>query len=349
MAKTERQSNIELLRVIAILGVVILHYNGIGGALDSTSGINHIICLTFESLFICSVDLFMLISGYFSCNSKKTIAQKPIKLLLQVIVFSGAWYLISCIKDGSFSISLFLRSLVPANYFVILYVVVYLLSPYLNKIYEYMNSKLVVLLIVLFSVYPTLVDVFNIVTKSNWMGLSSIGLEGNQSGYTIVNFVLMYFIGMFIRKEADKFARIKNVLLVLILCIDIAVLVVVSYYSSLLHLPADLSRTYCNPLVILESIIAFILFSRLNIGSIKWINKLSAACFTTFLIHAYFLSYIRIDWAVQQNPIVLVLHMLLSAIIIYLISFCVFFVYDLIIRFLFKKIDRKKMVITDLK
>ena len=31
MGKQERQSNIELLRILLMLGVIILHYNGMGG------------------------------------------------------------------------------------------------------------------------------------------------------------------------------------------------------------------------------------------------------------------------------------------------------------------------------
>ena len=67
MIKKERQSNIELLRIFLMLGVIILHYNGVG-ALYSAHGINYLIVIGLESLCICAVDLFMLISGYFSAR-----------------------------------------------------------------------------------------------------------------------------------------------------------------------------------------------------------------------------------------------------------------------------------------
>ena len=40
----------------------------------------------------------------------------------------------------------------------------------------------------LFSVYPTVVDVIIEVTKNNFLGLSSVGAYGSQYGYSVVNF-----------------------------------------------------------------------------------------------------------------------------------------------------------------
>ena len=75
MARKERQSNIELLRILAIMGVIVLHYNnpliGRGITYAKEGSVNFYILYFLESLFACGVDLFMLISGYFMCESKK--------------------------------------------------------------------------------------------------------------------------------------------------------------------------------------------------------------------------------------------------------------------------------------
>ena len=66
--KKERQSNIELLRMLAIMGVVILHYNnqyfGAAFELVQPETVNYYILSVLESLSICAVDLFILISVY---------------------------------------------------------------------------------------------------------------------------------------------------------------------------------------------------------------------------------------------------------------------------------------------
>lgn len=41
----------------------------------------------------------------------------------------------------------------------------------------------------LFPVYPTIVEVLEEVTGEIFKGLSSIGLNGSNAGYTIVNFI----------------------------------------------------------------------------------------------------------------------------------------------------------------
>ena len=62
--KRDRESNIELLRILAMIGVILLHYNNpsIGGGLSfvNNGSINYWFLNIVESLFICAVDLFIL-------------------------------------------------------------------------------------------------------------------------------------------------------------------------------------------------------------------------------------------------------------------------------------------------
>jgi peptidoglycan/LPS O-acetylase OafA/YrhL len=83
-----RNSNIELLRIITILGVFFLHlYNPLigGGIKLCNSQINEFLLRILESQFVCSVNLFILISGFFLSKQKGLHIVKPIKLLVQVI------------------------------------------------------------------------------------------------------------------------------------------------------------------------------------------------------------------------------------------------------------------------
>ena len=67
--KKDRQSGIELLRILAACMVIVLHYND-GGAFEHTRmGYNRTILFLLESMCICAVDLFILITGYFMCSS----------------------------------------------------------------------------------------------------------------------------------------------------------------------------------------------------------------------------------------------------------------------------------------
>lgn len=88
---SSRASNIELLRIITMFGVIILHYNNesIGGAFKyvAPSSLNYYVLDFLESVFICAVDLFVLITGYYMINTQKRSIIKPLKLIIQVIVF----------------------------------------------------------------------------------------------------------------------------------------------------------------------------------------------------------------------------------------------------------------------
>ena len=119
MDKAKRQSNIELLRIMTMCGVIVLHYNNatIGGGLAYAQGINLVILYYLESLFACAVNLFVLISGYFMYTKQKRTLDKPFELLVQVILFGEIFYLLLLFHliGLSFSISrfiLFLRFLI---------------------------------------------------------------------------------------------------------------------------------------------------------------------------------------------------------------------------------------------
>lgn len=59
------------------------------------------------------------------------------------------------------------------------------------------EKRIIVLLGVLFLVYPMLVDLLKEISGNSFNGLSTIGAFGSQQGYTIVNFVVMYLIGAY--------------------------------------------------------------------------------------------------------------------------------------------------------
>ena len=206
----ERSSNIELLRIISMFGVIILHYNntGIGKAMLYSSGLNRMIIYLLESIFVCAVDVFILITGYFMFKTDKRTFDKPLRLLVQVISFKAALYVLKVIMGKTdFSIKHIVGCMIPANYFVILYIALYFISPYINNLISSLDfkhiKKFLVILIMTFSVYPTLVDIFSEITENEYMGLSTIGAYGSQYGYTIINFSLMYTIGTIIRKYED--------------------------------------------------------------------------------------------------------------------------------------------------
>lgn len=100
-----------------------------------------------------------------------------------------------------------IMTLVPSNWFVILYSTLYIISPYINILLEQLSGKqkkkMVIVLFAIFSVWPTIVDLSGEILGKEWIGLSSVGMYGSEWGYSIVNFLLVYIIGAYLYHMSD--------------------------------------------------------------------------------------------------------------------------------------------------
>ena len=281
------------------------------------------------------------------CESKKISFWKPIQLLTQVVIFRETIFLLKVIlRLEVFSVKSVLATMLPVNYFVILYCVVYLLSPYINVMLDSLSEKsfrtLVIISICLFSVYPTMVDVLGEIRGEQFIGLSSIGMYGSQWGYTITNFLLMYLLGAYIKKGNIMFHKWNTGILIVLLFIDILLVVTWARVNDSVGYFTERSAwEYCNPLVIFVAFTVFVLFSRINFGVNKVINKLAEGVFTVFLLHNIFLSFLQIERFVAGNTVVMILHIVFSVVFIYMICWGVHMGYYKILGSIFQILSRK--------
>lgn len=341
MAGKTRQSNIELLRILTICGVVVLHYNGNFAFKHVAQGsVNQQILLALEVLFVCAVNLFVLITGYFSCATNSRRAIKPLELLVQVMLLGAAKYLASAVLSGSFSLGSLVGAMIPNNYFVFLYVTLYLVSPYINVLLDRLSERqfgwLVILSLLLFSLWPTVLDLVCAVTAHSFTGMYTTNTGGSQMGYSIINFVLMYLLGAYLRRFEGKL-QWKTWQLALA---ELACLVALFVWQ---RVDAQTARSYANPLVIAKAVVVFCMFLRVRLQS-GLVNILAKGAFTCFLLHDALLPFIGIPRAVDANPVVMVGHILVTVPVIFLISWAVWKVYDLVtapvFRWLGKKLSR---------
>ena len=325
-----RQSNIELLRIITICGVVMLHYNGnvaLGLVTEGTA--NYYLLQFLEILFICAVNLFVLISGYFLCTSNSRKAIKAVELVAQVVLIGIAKYLANIILFGApLSLASLVGAAIPNNHYVTLYLTVYLLSPYVNialkKLSDKQFSVLLVLSIALFSVWPTILDMVYAITGYNFNGMYPIGSGGSQYGYNFLNFMLMYLLGAYLRRKPISKALWDGVCFVV--CLVVLLIWQTSYHN--------IARAYCNPFVIGMAVFAFRLFTHLRISS-KLVNTLAKGAFTCFLFHDFCLWHVGIEKVVNRSLPVLMGHILITVPLIFLVSWVVWRVYDWVTKPLF--------------
>lgn len=341
-----RQSNIELLRILAAGGVILLHYNnaGMGGGFLYVKAwsINQLVMMFFESIFVCAVNLFVLISGYFMAEKKTADLLKPLSIILQVIVYALAFYvLLVVIGSRQFSLNGIINCFIPNNWFIILYAALFVISPYINKFIGDFNVRdkinIIIVLGIVFCLLPTLADALSIWTGKEFMGLSTIGMYGSQDGYTIVNFIIMYMVGNVMR-DIKPFQQKKQVLYLLAVIMLIFAWALLD--NALLH-EKHSSWAYCNPLVVIEAILVFQIFRNIKIEYNRIINRLAAASLSVYIFHTKVIGKIGIEHFVNRQLYVMIGHILLSCIAIYFTSWVTFEIYSRLISPLYNAISTK--------
>jgi len=278
-----RNSNIELLRLVLMAFVVLLHFNNpsMGGAFEivkNLSAENNIFRLL-EAFCSCAVNCFMIVSGYFLFTNTKLRFGKIVEVLIIVIFYRFFDYIGRFLfLHEVFSIPHLVACLFPANYFAIFYVVCYLFSPFVAKIFRECSDKninfLMGALLVVFIIIPSFLDVaidFKIFKDPGF--LSPISILRNANGYTIIQFFTMLCLGMWIRKiEFNP----KTWILVLVYC--------VSSICIWIFEDRSFALSYNQILNVLAAVSLFLLFKKIRTQN-NFINFAAKSCFAIFCIH----------------------------------------------------------------
>ena len=346
-----RASNIELLRIIAACCVVFSHMSPIivksllpefGGEippkLSTATGWTFYISQLFLSFSVCAVNVFVLITGFFSIHTQKRNIGKPLNLVFLMFVVSFASYFFQIVVGlQTFTINGLLQHAFPTNYFVTLFIVLYIISPYINLCLNRLSEKgfirMVTIFFLLFSIYPSIIDIMEEAIGKQIIGISPIGRLGSQNGYNIVNFIFVYCLGAFINTEKLKgiVANHKHLPMISALFCVFAIFIWNQFSHSAVN--------YHNPFVIILALSVVLSFMQLHINS-KVVNELAKAAFTAFLLHVHLIHYIHIDYFCKQSPLVFVLFVVVSITAIYLVSWVAWRLYDLATSPLFKRLNQ---------
>ena len=341
-----RQSNLECLRIIAAIGVVVLHYNHatIGGAFSvvRTSGKTAFMLYMLEALFVGCVDLFMMIFGHFQAARNNAKVSKVVLLLMQVSFVRAAYYLLveTAAGKGQLTALGLFKSFLPSNYFVITYCVIYLLSPYINRLMNDLTlagkKKLVFLLLFLFSFCPLVLALLHSFLGVGVGGLSTVSTNGDGEGYTVVNYFLMYCIGaiskdikMSRQKCAVGFACCYLPLFLMELCLHR-----LGLFKGNVH-------SYFNPLVVGCAFFSLMFFSSVEIKPSPFINRIAGGSFMVFLTHKYFFPLFSIKEYVSRGGWIVLVHLAAVCLCSYIIGWLLSEVYSFISRPLSAVISRR--------
>lgn len=268
-----RQGNIELLRIVCMLFVLIIHFNlNVILRNENTSVLMNNIALVVNSFVVVAVNCFILISGYFSIRLKirslvSFLFQVEFCSLIAVAIF--LWLKMS--QHESVTIGYVVWVLLPFNapnlWFVPCYFLLMLASPLLNLLCEkrWLHT---------FALCSGLLCIVFCYRVFGYQGLS------------FYQFVVLYLLGRYIRLMKIEELRLKRNLWLLIYFFSVVVTFSLTYsWVQRGHDVSDkIMYAYSSPWVILSSVMFFLFFLTLNIQK-KWILWISPSVFSVYLLH----------------------------------------------------------------
>ena len=271
----QRQSNYEALRLLCMLMVLNLH--SFKGFLYG-SGFWQAFDFFRESASICAVDSFILISGYFGIKWK---FKSLFNLIFQMMFYSVGIYVV-CVLFGIVSWSFhgfvirFACLYRDSWGFAITYLLLYFCAPILNAFSEKTSSKELLFSIVVFFIVINFISV---------------------PRHAFFTYSLVYLIGRLLSKESKSSYKLKSnaglsywittIIIFLLVYFVLFRYVGINQPAVVLHWPVGLlAYDYAAPLVILQAVSLFLIFSKLKFSS-KFVNWCAVSCFSIYLIHMH--------------------------------------------------------------
>ena len=296
-----RNSNIELLRIVSMLMVVVLHFNNYGantGIVNMPEVLTERLTWGFlvESLCLVAVNCFVLISGYFSIKLK---VRSLLKFYLQCFIIGLFSYLFYIGLSGGFStwqsaeglftMKILIERLLAFTHngwwFVVSYVGLMLLSPLLNSAVDNMTRKRFLHSLILFSIVILYLGWYQKVEVTNY-------------GNSLISFIWIYLLGRYIGKhvQIESIRKYRWLWLAgyLISALALFGMIMLRYHFSIeMHYPLD----YNNPFVVVAAMMLLLFFLSFSFRS-KVINGIASSVFAAYLIQES--CYFGHEWLYPQ-------------------------------------------------
>lgn len=263
--RNKRIYNIELLRILSMIFVVLFHINlNVILRNPETSLTLKYYAIISNALFACAVNCFILISGFFGIKYK---LKSFLGLFFQTEFYSVLALLIAIfLLDYNFKIPSGLLPFHPSGlWFIPIYVLLYLLSPILNQlILSKTLHKYCILCFVIFQ----------------FAGYYGMGYEG----YNITNFILLYLIGRWLKLYPIVITT-KRITCYLFLSLIYTVLINVIGVNQGMPISTKFFWAYCSPQILLSSSLIFLFFTKIKIQQTLFMKVMASGSLSVYLVH----------------------------------------------------------------
>lgn len=269
----ERESNIELLRLVCMFMIIWIHFTGYSIVECSEryagqSGFVSFLPQLIHGTCWCAVNAFILISGYFSIRPK---AKSFFNFYLTCAFYAGVLYVTHLYLTGlHLNRWVIYNTLMPFGlwdksthwWFIPNYLILYMLSPMLNKLIDNISKRE-------FQIFLFLLAI--VIFYFGWYR----NMVWNEFGLNFINFVFIYFIGRYIALYFKGNRFVVNMFGLLLWLFFGATMGVVSWLVDRANIQIPwmvFTQQYNSPLCIAAAICLFMSFKSMHIKQSKVIN-----------------------------------------------------------------------------
>lgn len=286
-----RNSNIEMLRILAML-LILAHHFAVHGVLLSADYSQATAQLFFTQILVSGgkmgVDIFIVITGYFLCKSDFKL-RRITPVILATWTYSVIFMVLHALHTHSLSFWGAMMSLFPVQYaqywFVSAYILLVILSPLLNAFIKQVDGRKLALLTLTLFAFFFILPVF-----------LKMRLDNDRT----LRFVVLYLLGAnlrlgnfgFLQKHARPiFWGTVVVMLLSITGLDLLgnLRDSTALISGATHFVLDNS-----PFAALAAVALVADTAKMPARSLPWVNRISGCMFGIYLIHdnAYVRPYL---------------------------------------------------------
>lgn len=320
----KRNYGIDLLRVYSMIGVMTLHILGHGGVLENTKALslNNNIAWLLEVLVYCSVDCFVLISGYVGIQSKYKYSNLVI-LWLQTELYSVLIMVFFSILKNNWNIKECVTAFLPIAtsqyWFFTMYFGMMLFVPILSTFIEKTSLKTEVFIVGSLTVVCTTLSTIN----GNIFAL--------ESGYSVLWFVVLYMLGGTLHKIQYSYTFniyvIKRITFIVVLFTWLSKIILEILTLNIIGRAkfGTFFIKYSSPTILVIGCGLLLIFSNIKCNQIKLMKWITPLIFSAYLIqdNKYVRQYIisdRFSYLAEQNVIIMFGGVLLFALLCFMIA-----------------------------
>lgn len=311
-----RDSNIELLRIIAMFLVLIDHSGYMSINPPTNEEVFSAPMLSFarycsQSFSSICVNVFVLISGWFSIKAK---CSRIVEFLFQCyfICFVAYFVLLAIGITTPMTIGGWMNFIVLGDlWFVMAFLLLYLMTPMMNMFIDCLTQKqfLYFLLTFLFIQFLN-----GFVIQVSWF----------DKGMSPLTLMSLYMTGRYMRLYPNRYTTMNK-------WIDMLVYFVVSYWGAVFTIAsvrhgAEGYRffSYASPTIIIASVYFFLFFTKFSFKS-RLVNWVAASAFAVYVLNCeghFWSLYLSTNhsWWMNGSPSVYLIKTLLFDVVVFIVA-----------------------------